>query len=40
MLRLDHAYMYNQKSITLSLDNAKDLDVAISMYNLLEYSGN
>ena len=36
MLHLGHAY---QKSITF-IDSAEDCDIVMSMYNLLEYSGN
>ena len=35
MLRLDHAY---QKLVTYS--DAEDLDIAMLIYNLLEYSDN
>ena len=34
-----YIYAY-QKSIRNPLDNAEDLDIVMSMYNLLEYSGN
>ena len=38
MLHLGHAY---QKSINYTLiDNAEDLDIVITMYNLLEFSDN
>ena len=37
MFHLDHAY---QKINNSFIDNAEDLDIVMSMYNLLEYSDN
>ena len=37
MSRLDNVY---QDSITHCLDNVEDLNIAMPMYNLLEYSDN
>ena len=37
MPRLDNVY---QDSITYFLDNMEDLNIAMPMYNLLEYSDN
>ena len=37
MFYLDHAY---QKSSNAFTENAEDLDIVMSMYNLLEYSDN
>ena len=32
--------MHNQKKNNTQVDNAKDIDIVMSMYNLMEYSDN